>query len=351
MDENLLIAKGRGHSPSLAALLSFLWPGLGQGLVNGQRRAAAMFALPAVLALALLAYGLVRGPVVFAAQLFADRDIGLAAVVIVILLGVLRLAAVVHAFQGGAQHASRKRLDRAVLVGLVAVILVSHVGSSYFLLAYSNAGTQVFGDTANNSLIDPASPGTSHAPGQTPGSLPPPAAGGRVTILFTGISAGENLYDSIMVVSYDPKSNSVQMISVPRDSADFPLYFGGVFSAKINSLPRYVSTGAVRSPDSPYLTLVKEISYLVGIPINYYAAMDVDGFVKLIDMVGGIDVVNPKAIADATYDWLDGVHYGFTLSAGPHHLDGKHALAYVRSRHTVGDYDWGRSSRQRTWRV
>ena len=346
MDAKPPITKPRGHSPALAALLSFLWPGLGQGLITGQRRAAALFAAPAVLALLLVAYGLARGPFVFAAQLFADRNVGLAAVVILILLGVLRLAAVVHAFLGGEQRETRRRLDRAVLVGLVAVIVISHVGSSYLLLAYSNAGAQVFGGSSNSSLIDPAMPGASLAPGQTPGSLPTPVAGGRVTILLTGISAGENLYDSIMVVSYDQKSDSVQMISVPRDSANFPLYFGGVYSAKINSLPRYVSTGAVRSPDSPYLTLVKEISYLVGIPIHYYAAMNVDGFVQMIDMVGGIDIVNPNAIADGTYDWLDGIHYGFYLSAGPHHLDGKHALAYVRSRHTVGDYDWGRSSRQ-----
>jgi LCP family protein required for cell wall assembly len=327
----------------LAATLSFLWPGLGQGLITGQRRAAALFAGPAVLVLLLLVYGLARGPAVFAVQLFADRGVGLAAVVILILLGVLRLVAVVHAFLGGERHESRRRFDKAVLAGLVAVILISHVGSSYLLLAYSNAGAQVF--STNNSLIDPASPGTSHAP-ETAGSLPTPVAGGRVTILLTGISAGENLYDSIMVVSYDPKANTVQMISVPRDSASFPLYFGGVYSAKINSLPRYVSTGAVRSPDSPYMTLVKEISYLVGVPINYYAAMDVDGFVQMIDIVGGVDVVNPKVINDGTYDWLDGIHYGFYLSAGPHHLSGKEALAYVRSRHTVGDYDWGRSSRQ-----
>jgi LCP family protein required for cell wall assembly len=151
-----------------------------------------------------------------------------------------------------------------------------------------------------------------------------------------------------MVVSYDPKANSVQMVSVPRDSASFPFYFGGVDSAstKINSLPQYVRNGWIKSPDSPYMTLVKEVSYLVGIPINYYATMYLNGFEKMIDMVGGIDVNSSKAINDPTYDWLDGSPYGFYLSAGPHHLDGRHALAYVRSRHTVGDYDWGRSSRQ-----
>ena len=93
------------------------------------------------------------------------------------------------------------------------------------------------------------------------------------------------------------------------------------------------------------MTLVNEVSYLVGIQIDYYAAMDLGGFVKLIDMVGGIDVVNPAPINDPNYYWLDG-HYGFQLAAGPQHLDGKTALAYVRSRKSAGDNDFGRSSRQ-----
>ena len=163
---------------------------------------------------------------------------------------------------------------------------------------------------------------------------------------------GETLYDSILVVSFDPASNSVQMISVPRDSASFPFYFGGVDSptVKINSIPTYVKHGWIKSPNTPYVTLVKEVSYLVGIPINYYAVMDLLGFVKMIYTVGGIDVVNPAAINDPTYDWLNGGPLGFRLAAGPQHLNGKNALAYVRSRHgsdgTTGNSDYARADRQ-----
>jgi len=135
---------------------------------------------------------------------------------------------------------------------------------------------------------------------------------------------------------------------VPRDSASFPFYFGGVDkpSVKINSLPTYVRNGWIKSPDSPYLTLVKEVSYLVGIPINYYAVMNLNGFVTMINKVGGIDVVNPSAINDPTYATASGTVIGFSLAAGPQHLDGDHALAYVRSRHGAGNSDWARSSRQ-----
>ncbi|HEX7590339.1 MAG TPA: LCP family protein [Candidatus Limnocylindrales bacterium] len=330
-----------------------MWPGLGQ-LYEGKRRAAAVFAVPVVLVLLLLVYGLQRGAVVFAAQLFADRNVGIAAVAILILLGAWRLVAVVHAFLGGQPRESHRVIDRGILALLAVLIVVGHLGGGYYLLAYSDAGTQVFNPN-NPDLIDQPSlaPGETAQPSQ---SLPPPVEGGRVTVLFTGVDSapgrGETLYDSIMVVSFDPKTNSVQMVSVPRDSASFPFYFGGVDSptVKINAIPTYVRHGWIKSPDIPYITLVKEVSYLVGIPINYYAVMDLLGFVKMIDTVGGIDVTNPATINDGTYVWLDSPTLGFYLAAGPQHLDGRHALAYVRSRHgsdgTGGNSDYARSDRQ-----
>ncbi len=80
-------------------------------------------------------------------------------------------------------------------------------------------------------------------------------------------------------------------------------------------------------------------------PINYYAAINLDGFQSMIDLVGGVDVDNPKAINDPLYDWRDGTS-GFKLSAGRHHLNGRTALAYVRSRQGVGDNDFTRARRQ-----
>lgn len=288
-----------------------------------------------------------------AAQLFAERAIGLATVAILVMFGAWRLASVVHAYLGGTRDSSRRVVDRVVLAALAAIIVVTHLAGGYYLLAYSNAGSQIF-DPSNTHLIVQATLPPSLPPGQTLGptasALPTPAPDGRVTILFTGTSSGDsaNLYDSIMVVSYDPKANSIQMVSVPRDSASFPFYFGGVDSpsAKINALPTYVSDGQIKSPDAPYRTLIKEVSYLVGIPINYYAVMYIDGFVEMINKVGGIDIVNPSLIDDPSYDWLDGSPYGFYLSSGSHHLNGREALAYVRSRHGAGDSDWKRSSRQ-----
>jgi LCP family protein required for cell wall assembly len=338
----------------LAALLSFVWPGLGQLYLRNRRRAA-IFAIPSVVLVLVLAYELRRGPYVLAAQLFAERAVAISTIVVLVLFGVWRLVSVVDAFRGGSSASAHKRIDSAVLVALAALIAVTHLGGGYYLLAFSDAGSQIF-DPGNTSLILQATPGPSPSPGQTAGptptpeSAPTPVPNGRVTILLTGRGSGTsyNAYDSIMVVSLNPQAKSIQMVSVPRDSASFPFYFGGVDSPsrKINALPLYVQSGRIKSGDDPYTTLVKEVQYLVGITINYHAVMDIGGFITMINKVGGIDIVAPYAIDDPTYDWLDGSPYGFYLSAGPHHLNGRTALAYIRSRHGVGDSDWKRSSRQ-----
>jgi LCP family protein required for cell wall assembly len=342
----------------VAALLSFLWPGLGQ-LYLRNRPAAAIFAVPALLVVPLLAYELRQGPVVFGAR-FIDPAFSRAAAVLVLGLGVWRFAAVVHAFAGGEPSRSRKVLERAVVVALAAVIAISHLGAGFLLAETSNATAQVFATPGPSSLIDFSTPvptvtptlAPSATPEPTPTPTPTPSIDKRVTILLTGYDAdptrqGNLSYDSIMVVSYDPVTNSVQMVSVPRDSSSFPIYLGIHQAVEptitINSLYKYA--GTFRSGTGGYDFMLREVQYLVGIHIDYYAAMNLRGFVKMIDLVGGIDVVNPAVIDEWNYDWLDG-HIGLHIDAGPQHLDGKTALAYVRSRRGIGENDFIRSSRQ-----
>lgn len=84
-------------------------------------------------------------------------------------------------------------------------------------------------------------------------------------------------------------------------------------------------------------SLVKEMGFLLGAPVHYYAAIDLAGFQRMIDLVDGVTVDNPRAIDDPS---------GFKLSAGTHRLDGRTALAYVRSRKGLGDSDFSRARRQ-----
>ena len=146
-------------------------------------------------------------------------------------------------------------------------------------------------------------------------------------------------------MSINPVDKSVIMLSLPRDISQFPLYDGRTFKGKINSLMTWARNHPKDFPDGPFPTLIKEVGYLIGVPIHYYAAIDLQGFRKMVDAVGGVTVNNPKAIVDPRYDWLDGTH-GFYLNAGTVKLDGRHALAYARSRQGVGDSDFTRAARQ-----
>lgn len=90
-----------------------------------------------------------------------------------------------------------------------------------------------------------------------------------------------------------------------------------------------------------------------GIPINYYAWVGLDGFVKVIDTVGGVDVDVLHPITDDNYPDDVGNHtsdlYAYKrlyIPPGPQHLSGPEALEYVRSRHADLVGDFGRSARQ-----
>jgi LCP family protein required for cell wall assembly len=342
-----------GRSPSLAAFLSLVWPGLGQ-LYAGKRRLAALFAVPAFLAVLLALYELRQGSLVFLAR-FADPAYTRVAALIAIAMGIWQAAAIGQAFVSVGRFRASRLVARAVPVVLVAAVVVAYGGAGLLLAVTSIAESNVFRSTS--SIVDLTTPSPdpgSSAPAASEAPTAPPSINNRVTILLTGVDAAagrsETLYDSIMVVSFDPKTNSIQMVSVPRDSASFPMYFANhpavSATTRINSVPTYVHDGWIKSPDSPYMTLVNEVSYLVGIHIDYYAVMDLGGFVKMIDAVGGIDVVNPTAINDPLYATPQGTIIGYQLAAGPAHLDGDQALAYVRSRHGDNNSDWARSSRQ-----
>ncbi len=321
----------RPFSPSLAALLSFLWPGLGQ--VYARRRTSALvFAIPVLVVAAVVVYEARQGLAVMVARLL-DPTVAAVVFVAVLLLGLWRLIAVSHAFALADVRARSRGAERFALAVLLTAIVASHaLGAAYIWSAY-NMDLGIFDTGAN---------------GAEAAQLP--ASGPRTTILLAGLDQytgrSERLYDSLMVVSVDSNTNRVAMVSVPRDTAGYPLYWGGIGKVKINAIPTYIKNGWLTSGDQPVTTLVKEVSYLVGVPINYYGVLDLGSFMKIIDMVGGVDITNPAAINDPSYDWLDGSPYGFKLSAGAHHLDGRLALAYARSRHGSGNSDYARAGRQ-----
>jgi polyisoprenyl-teichoic acid--peptidoglycan teichoic acid transferase len=333
-----------------------VFPGLGQAYVR-RWRAAAIFALP-TMGLILLVLVQAAGGLERLAASLIDPPVALAVLIVIVLLGLWRLLAVGDAYVA-TRSSSRKsgRSASVALAVLTVAIFLTHAVGAYYAWAFYDAGSRIF--TGNGPV---AGPDDSPSPGGTPdavgnggdftgGPHPTPATPlSRINVLVTGIDAyhtrSEALNDTLLVMSVDPATNSAVMISIPRDTSDFPLYSGGTYSGKINSLMTAAYLNPNQFPDGPIGTLTREVGFILGIPIHYYMAIDLAGFRKMIDLVGGVDVVNPEPIQDPLYDWLDGSPYGFYLSAGPHHLDGSLALAYVRSRQGLGDNDYTRAWRQ-----
>jgi LCP family protein required for cell wall assembly len=340
------------RSPQLAAFLSFLWPGVGQWYA-GRRRSALVFGVPVALAFGAIAIQASRGIPELALELFTP-SLALTALVLVVLLGAWRLIAIVDAAGaiGGRRTLRVPRVGIPVAILMVITIAV-HGFLGYNAWTFYQAGTLMFVGVPNPESGVPV-PGASGRPGPILAALPyatPPTLESRINVLLTGIDSSasrrQRLNDTLIVVSIDPVSRQVAMISFPRDLAQLPLWDGRIYPDKINSLMTYAQGHLSEFPDGGLRTLMKEIGFLLGVPIHYYAALDLGGFVRMVDLVGGVDVDNQRTIDDPGYGgWTNGHPIGFYLAAGRHHLDGQSALAYVRSRKGAGDNDFTRSRRQ-----
>lgn len=89
----------------------------------------------------------------------------------------------------------------------------------------------------------------------------------------------------------------------------------------------------------------KTVQYNLGVPVHFYVRIDFDGFRKIVDTIGGIDVDVEETIIDDTYP---DEHYGYDplyIEAGRQHMDGELALKYARTRHQ-GQGDFDRAKRQ-----
>lgn len=161
---------------------------------------------------------------------------------------------------------------------------------------------------------------------------------------------GVDLTDTIMIASVDPKTESVVLLSIPRDL--YVLQSEKMGKGRINelyrdykaSLRRTQKLDATAASQEAMRELMKEISSKIDLPIHYAAMVNFSGFESAVDALGGIDINVPYDIVDTEYPGPNYTYDTFEIHAGPTHMDGKTALKYARSRHTTSDF--GRSARQ-----
>ena len=341
------------RSPTIATALSFLWPGLGQWY-GGRPRAAALFAIPVIGVAVLILFSAIGGIGQLAGLLISPSS-AMTVLILIGLLGAWRLLSMVDAVNvGPARDAWRRPTTLATFAALAFVTVIVHAAMGYTVYTVYDATSRIFVADTSPESSPPASiaPGQSAPPTDEYGVGPlatPETRADRINILLTGVDSAEQrttaLTDTLLVASIDPTTADVVLISIPRDISDFPMYDGRTFSGKINSFMTWVRNHPNDFEDEPLTALMQQVGFLIGAPIHYFAAIDLAGFRQAIDLVGGVTIDNPKAINDPRYDWLDG-RRGFRLSAGEHKLNGKTALAYVRSRQGVGDSDFQRARRQ-----
>jgi LCP family protein required for cell wall assembly len=165
----------------------------------------------------------------------------------------------------------------------------------------------------------------------------------RVNILFIGVDhrewmegQGPPLADTLILATYDPQSQSVGMLSIPRDLwVELP----GLGYHKINqSFQLGEATGY--SGGGPAMAM-DTVEAFLAVPIHFYVMVDFEAFVRLIDEVGGVKINVPEEII---VDPL-GDNNTKVLQPGIQTLPGEIALAYARSRNTPGS-DFDRAERQ-----
>jgi LCP family protein required for cell wall assembly len=121
------------------------------------------------------------------------------------------------------------------------------------------------------------------------------------------------------------------------------------FPTMLNKVHQYTRTWTGSYPNTPdpgLAALSDIVSHLIGLPIDHYVMVKMEGFVKTIDALGGVDVLVKEPYHVMVSSPGEGVEKAkINVEPGMNHLDGLESLAYVRWR--IGSSDYHRMARQR----
>lgn len=207
------------------------------------------------------------------------------------------------------RHARRKKAaKRAALAALLVIVLVLAGGVAWGYSLLRSAQKTMNQNAVDSGAVEEAL--TEREPKQP------------FTVLLLGQDnrPGESAAraDTIIVARIDPENDKVWMLSIPRDTR---VQIPGHGIEKINAATFY---------GGPAL-MVDTVEEFLGIPINHYMDIEFDGFIQVVDSLGGVwidvdtEIDDPKASSHGSYT-ASHIAKGYQL------LDGDHALTFVRSR-------------------
>jgi len=206
---------------------------------------------------------------------------------------------------------------------------------------------------------------TNGAPAASSGAAAQAQMAGRINVLLLGYGGvghdGAYLTDSIMVLTLDQQTKKAAMISVPRD-----IWVKVPYSSTTGAFNKLNAAYAIGVDDESFPNKGSEykgaagggslastvVGGILGMKIDYWAAVDFHAFRSVVDALGGVDVNVEKTFTDPLYPrnddpTIDASWMTIRFNAGPQHMNGERAIEYARSRHSLEDgTDFGRSRRQ-----
>ena len=359
----------RSVSPGVAAFLSFLLPGLGQTSAGRVRRGV-IIAIPAVAVPALAVALFLRGKVAMVGFLLTPGVLEALLAINVAFAG-YHLIAIVDAHR----LAARQRGSRSWTKGSAAILTAILVATIGLHAAIETLGYQTY--STASAVFQPgggdgewAIPVPSFAPTQTPrptattaNTRPPTpsptpgpifAADGRLNVLLIGADSGPGRWslrtDSMEVLSIDVASGRAAIFGFPRNQLNVPLppesaaaFPDGRYPRLLNSLYVYAMDHQQQFPGGDargFRAVAGAIQQLIGMPLDGVVVVDLNGFVRLVNAIGGLWIDVPFTVHDDKYPLENGRgDVSITIKAGCQHLNGHYALAYARTRHQDSDYN------------
>jgi polyisoprenyl-teichoic acid--peptidoglycan teichoic acid transferase len=161
---------------------------------------------------------------------------------------------------------------------------------------------------------------------------------GTTVLLFGLDEAGLPAHsDTIMLMHFDPGTHQINQLSIPRDTY---VTIDGYGQQKITQAMWY---------GGPSLAL-RTVKEYTGIPVNHVMVVGFQGFPRLVNAVGGIDMYVPQTVSTGAGPGIAGsTQRVVTFDKGMHHFDGKEAMLYVRIRKAYAEGDFTRAARQQAF--
>jgi polyisoprenyl-teichoic acid--peptidoglycan teichoic acid transferase len=161
---------------------------------------------------------------------------------------------------------------------------------------------------------------------------------GTTVLLFGLDAAGLPAHsDTIMLMHFDPGTHQINQLSIPRDTY---VTIDGYGQQKITQAMWY---------GGPSLAL-RTVKEYTGIPVNHVMVVGFQGFPRLVNAVGGIDMYVPQTVSTGAGPGIAGsTQRVVTFDKGMHHFDGKEAMLYVRIRKAYAEGDFTRAARQQAF--